>query len=289
MRSHIKSTNPINSSPLRQLVRNPSRSRLYASYRWYLTEGIWQGEGSCQKQSTKSYQNHEVKKKLLNCFPCDEITMKLLRKNWYLCCTYALARLDKNPPGPKKNQRRARKTRSLFYQLTPNLFSPSFRAGDPNSFIAEIQARYTGAIGARAIHKLRWFAAEDFEIVYDNYSLIIPQRSIVFRFLGLSAHLAIKPPVPGGSMKIPHDSNWGSSPIGRRPDRSDEESQLVEMLGSAQWKGETSWWPLQVLGCQKWPQSLNQTGLPLQLLSRPEKKKGRQTQKKKKSRGRFWS
>lgn len=28
-----------------------------------------------------------------------------------------------------------------------------------------------------------------------------------------------------------------------------------------------------MLGCQKWPQSLNQTGLPLQLLSRPEKKR----------------
>lgn len=75
---------------------------------------VWpMGSGGKERRCQKywNFQNREIKKKLFYCFPNDEETMKLLRKNCYLCYMQAVSI-------PKKKARKQRKTRCLFYQLT---------------------------------------------------------------------------------------------------------------------------------------------------------------------------
>lgn len=85
--------------------------------------------------------------------------------------------------------------------VVPNFFGV-FMSSESRPHEAEQQARYAGAIGARALHKLRSFAIEDPEILYNNEAYTITaicdaQAGII----KLYAHRPIKPLVHGGSME----------------------------------------------------------------------------------------
>lgn len=80
--------------------------------------------------------------------------------------------------------------------LVPNFFGVFKGAGA----LPEQIARYFGAIGARGIQKLRSFAMEDPEIVYDDkaYTITAIYENSTLR---IYAHHPIQPPVRGGSEK----------------------------------------------------------------------------------------
>lgn len=80
--------------------------------------------------------------------------------------------------------------------MVPNFFA---ELKDPDSIkrIAEQEARYAGAIGARAIHEIRSIAEEDPDMVCDGKTYTI---TAIYHAesLRLSAHTRIEPSVPGG-------------------------------------------------------------------------------------------
>lgn len=85
--------------------------------------------------------------------------------------------------------------------VAPNFFGV-FKGPKTDFFVAENQARYAGAIGARAIHKLRSFAVEGPEMMYDNNAYTITAvYHVRVGILRLYGHRPIEPSVPGGSMR----------------------------------------------------------------------------------------
>lgn len=69
--------------------------------------------------------------------------------------------------------------------------------------VAEQQARYTGAIGAGALHKQLPFEVEDhLEVVYDNKAYTITAGfNVRGGILSMYAHRLVKPLVPAGSIE----------------------------------------------------------------------------------------
>lgn len=80
--------------------------------------------------------------------------------------------------------------------VVPNFFGV-FRGRKPAASEVELIARYSGAIGARGIHKLRSFGVEDLATVYDNKAYTI-SATYYEGLLTLYAHRLIAPSVPGG-------------------------------------------------------------------------------------------
>ncbi len=80
--------------------------------------------------------------------------------------------------------------------VVPNFFGV-FRSEDTKASEVEVLARYSGAIGARGIHRLRSFGVEDQETVYDNkaYTISATYSNGVLTFY---AHRLIAPSVRGG-------------------------------------------------------------------------------------------
>lgn len=106
---------------------------------------------------------------------------------------------------------------------------------------AERQACYAGAIGMRAIHKLRSFTIEDPKILYNNnvYTITTTYPGTEEGVLRLYAHRPIKPSVPGGSMKYRMTLSSRFFCIGGSPNTfslSTRSTPLFEMLGSGLWK-----------------------------------------------------
>lgn len=83
--------------------------------------------------------------------------------------------------------------------VVPSFFA-QMKSPKLESFVGEQQARYAGALGARAIHKLRSFAVTDPEIIFDNNAYTIT-ATYQTRVLSLYVHRPIKPPVPSGSVE----------------------------------------------------------------------------------------
>lgn len=80
--------------------------------------------------------------------------------------------------------------------VVPNFFGV-FRGKESSASEVELLARYSGAIGARGIHRLRSFGVEDQETVYDNKAYTI-SATYYYGLLTLYAHRPIAPSVPGG-------------------------------------------------------------------------------------------
>lgn len=78
-------------------------------------------------------------------------------------------------------------------------FVAQFKSPRSEAFVAEQQARYAGALGARAIHELRSFAVADPGTVYDNNAYTIT-ATYQARLLSIFVHRPIRPPAPGGSV-----------------------------------------------------------------------------------------
>lgn len=80
--------------------------------------------------------------------------------------------------------------------VVPN-FYVIFNGSSQEPFVLDIMTRYSGALGARAIHKLRSFGIDDPEIVFDNNAYTITatySQGTIY----LYAHRPIRPPVLGG-------------------------------------------------------------------------------------------
>lgn len=56
-----------------------------------------------------------------------------------------------------------------------------FNGLDSDPLVTEQQARYAGAIGARAIYKLRSFSVENPEIIYDSktYTIVVYHLGVI--------------------------------------------------------------------------------------------------------------
>lgn len=80
--------------------------------------------------------------------------------------------------------------------VVPNFFGV-FRGRSTSDREVKLLARYSGAIGARGIHRLRSFGVEDKETVYDNNAYTI-SATYLSGTLTLYAHRPIAPSVPGG-------------------------------------------------------------------------------------------
>lgn len=80
--------------------------------------------------------------------------------------------------------------------VVPNFFGV-FKGNESSAYEGELLARYSGAIGARGIHRLRSFGVEDQETVYDNKAYTI-SATYYSGLLTLYAHRTIAPSVPGG-------------------------------------------------------------------------------------------
>ena len=84
--------------------------------------------------------------------------------------------------------------------IVPN-FLGVFKGPDSKARESEHLARYAGAMGARAMHKLRSFAIEDPEMIYDNNAYTITaEYHVQTKTLYLHAHRPIKPLTSSGSM-----------------------------------------------------------------------------------------
>lgn len=81
--------------------------------------------------------------------------------------------------------------------MVTNFFT-EFKLITSDMLVASRQARYAGAIGARATHKLRSFEIEDLKVTYDNKAYIIT-AIFLEGLLRLYAHRPIRPLIPGGS------------------------------------------------------------------------------------------
>lgn len=87
----------------------------------YLTEGIWYEAGAV-KTEHNSYQNREVKKKLLNCFPYDVETIRLVRGRtaiYAICPGLIWQGSFQVQKGKQRSSETTRKTNTPFLQLTP--------------------------------------------------------------------------------------------------------------------------------------------------------------------------
>lgn len=82
------------------------------------------------------------------------------------------------------------------HPVVPNFFA-ELKGPRSDRDIAEQQARYAGANGARAIHELRSFLAEDPDTIFDNSAYTIT-ATYFSETLRLYAHNPVKPSVPGG-------------------------------------------------------------------------------------------
>lgn len=77
-----------------------------------------------------------------------------------------------------------RDTVGLLTTLDCPSFSPSLKGPDSKLLVAERQACHACAIGARTIHKLRWFAVEGPETAYNNSVYTITAIYLLMYYLG---------------------------------------------------------------------------------------------------------